>query len=151
MKFSSLSLAALLSSASAFTTAPPAFVAQSRGIVLSSTALDASRKPFISGNWKLNPQTKQEATDLAKGIADAIGSDSPDSDVALFVPYVFIETAMEATGGKIEIGAEVRPFDFFWAPLLHFDFFWLRCYISFLGCPWLELSVRFVDFDIVLS
>ena len=73
----------------------------------SSTALDMARKPFISGNWKLNPQTKDEAVALATEIAASIGPDSPDADVALFVPYVFIETAMAAVGGKLEIGAEV--------------------------------------------
>mgnify|MGYP005843440633 CR=1 FL=1 len=110
MKFASLSLAALFSSAAAFTTtAPPAFVTQQSQSLFSSstTALEAARKPFISGNWKLNPQTKQEAIDLAKGIADAVGPDTPESDVALFVPYVFIETAMDAVDGKIEVGAEV--------------------------------------------
>ena len=76
----------------------------------SSTALEAGRRPFISGNWKLNPQTRQEAIDLANGIASAVTSDSPDSDVALFVPYVFIETAMESVDGKIQIGAEVGWF-----------------------------------------
>ena len=105
MKFASVSLlAALISSASAFTittttTTTPSFVRF-------QTALDA-RKPFISGNWKLNPQTKQEAIDLAKGIAAAVTEDSPDADVALFVPYVFIETAMDAVDGKVDIGAEV--------------------------------------------
>jgi triosephosphate isomerase (TIM) len=66
-----------------------------------------ARKPFISGNWKLNPQTKKEAIDLAKNIAAAVTQESPDADIALFVPYVFIETAMEAVAGKVNIGAEV--------------------------------------------
>ena len=102
MKFTACSLVAALvtSTTAAFTTTAPTFARP-------STALDA-RKPFISGNWKLNPQTKQEAVDLAKGIADAVTDESPDADVALFVPYVFIETAMESVGGKVQIGAEVR-------------------------------------------
>ena len=74
---------------------------------ISSTELYA-RKPFISGNWKLNPQTKDEAVTLAKDIAASISADSPDADVALFVPYVFIESAMDAVGGKLGVGAEVR-------------------------------------------
>jgi len=65
-----------------------------------------ARKPFISGNWKLNPQTKDEALTLAKGIASSITDNSPDADVALFVPYVFIESAMGAVGGKLSVGAE---------------------------------------------
>lgn len=72
----------------------------------SSTQLCA-RKPFISGNWKLNPQTKDEALKLADGIANSIDEGSPDADVALFVPYVFIESVMETVGDKIDIGAEV--------------------------------------------
>jgi len=71
----------------------------------SSTELFA-RKPFISGNWKLNPQSKDEALVLAKGIADSITADSPDADVALFVPYVFIESAMGTVAGKLSVGAE---------------------------------------------
>ena len=99
MKFIGIT-AALLSSASAFS---PAFVSRS-----SSTALDMARKPFISGNWKLNPQTKDEATELAKAIADSVTDSTPDSDIALFVPYVFIDTAMANVDGKINVGAEVR-------------------------------------------
>ncbi|KAL7526185.1 hypothetical protein ACHAWF_001666 [Thalassiosira exigua] len=72
----------------------------------SSTELYA-RKPFISGNWKLNPQTKDEAVSLAKDISASITEGSPDADVALFVPYVFIESAMAAVGGKLSVGAEV--------------------------------------------
>lgn len=70
-----------------------------------STHLDA-RKPFISGNWKLNPQTKEEAVTLASEIAAQVTESTPDADLALFVPYVFIETTMQAVGGKLQIGAE---------------------------------------------
>jgi triosephosphate isomerase len=67
-----------------------------------------ARKPFISGNWKLNPQTKEEALTLGKEIAASITEDSPDVDVALFVPYVFIESTMGVVGDKLSVGAEVR-------------------------------------------
>uniref|UniRef100_A0A7S2PBC9 Triosephosphate isomerase n=1 Tax=Leptocylindrus danicus TaxID=163516 RepID=A0A7S2PBC9_9STRA len=70
-----------------------------------STALDA-RKPFISGNWKLNPQTREEAIVLGKAISESIGPDTPDADVALFVPYVFIEATHTAVGEKLMVGAE---------------------------------------------
>ena len=107
MKFTACSIAAALvvSTAAGFTTTAPSSFGVRSSV---PTALEAARKPFISGNWKLNPQTKQEAIDLAKGIAAAVTDESPDADVALFVPYVFIETAMEAVGGKVQIGAEVR-------------------------------------------
>ena len=96
MKF--LSFAALISSACAFAPQPVP--------VKSGTAL-AARKPFISGNWKLNPQTRDEAVQLAGDIAAAITDKSPKADVALFVPYVFIEAAQGAVDGKILVGAEV--------------------------------------------
>jgi hypothetical protein len=98
MKFSALSTLSLFGAASAF--APTTSFSR-------FTALEAGRKPFISGNWKLNPQTKEEATTLAADIAAAVGPDTPDSDVALFVPYVFIEAAMDVVGGKLNVGAEV--------------------------------------------
>jgi len=94
-----LALASLLfGSATAFTTT-------GNHAAVSSTALNA-RKPFISGNWKLNPQSKDEALTLAKNIASSITDSSPDSDVALFVPYVFIESAMGAVDSKLSVGAE---------------------------------------------
>lgn len=98
MKF--LYLASLLSSAAAF--AP-----QTQFKTAFTTSL-AARKPFISGNWKLNPQTRDEAVKLAGDIAASITDDSPDADVALFVPYVFIEAAQAAVDGKVLVGAEVR-------------------------------------------
>ena len=101
MKFSVLSALSLVSSVAAF--AP----ASSNGI-RSTSPLEASRKPFISGNWKLNPQTKREAVKLAADIASSIGPDSADSDVAPFVPYIFIEATLESVDGKLSIGAEVN-------------------------------------------
>mmetsp|Transcript_2316 Transcript_2316/g.3260 ORF Transcript_2316/g.3260 Transcript_2316/m.3260 type:complete len:290 (+) Transcript_2316:62-931(+) len=74
--------------------------------VASNSQLNMARKPFISGNWKLNPQTKDEAVTLAADIASKITDKSPEADVALFVPYVFIESAMGATKDKLMVGAE---------------------------------------------
>ena len=74
MKFSALSLLSVVASAGAF--APLAISPRP------ATLLDATRKPFISGNWKLNPQTRDEAITLAKDIAASITDKSPDSDVA---------------------------------------------------------------------
>lgn len=102
MKIAAISLLSLLTNCVAF--APSGHFA-ARSV---DTSLYA-RKPFITGNWKLNPQTRAEAVTLAADIAAAIGPETPDTDVALFVPYVFIEAAMEAVAGKLNIGAEVRP------------------------------------------
>ena len=98
MKLSALTLATSFACSQAF--------APSLSGAGSTTQLDA-RKPFISGNWKLNPQTKDEAVTLATEISSTITEASPDAEVALFVPYVFIESAMEAVGDKLMIGAEV--------------------------------------------
>jgi triosephosphate isomerase (TIM) len=71
----------------------------------SSTQL-FDRKPFITGNWKLNPQTKAEAVDLARAIAASIPDDSP-CDVGLFVPFPFLESVQNVVGDKLIVGAEV--------------------------------------------
>jgi triosephosphate isomerase len=67
------------------------------------------RKPFITGNWKLNPGTKEEAIALAKGIAASVKRDANDMtpDVALFVPFPFIETVQKVCGDAITVGAEM--------------------------------------------
>ena len=65
-----------------------------------------AKKAFITGNWKLNPQTKAEAVDLARGIAASINDDSP-CDVGLFVPFPFIGTVKEIVGDRLVVGAEV--------------------------------------------
>lgn len=120
MKYTSLTFAAALTcSASAFS---PSFVPVGRNDAAaattahvlsrfsSSTALEMARKPFISGNWKLNPTTVEEAEKLASGIASSITDKSPDADVAIFVPYVFIGAAQaaKAADSKLMVGAEVR-------------------------------------------
>lgn len=101
MKFAAALSLSFATSVAAFTaTTNPSFIA--RGI----TSLDAARKPFISGNWKLNPQTKDEAVKLATDIAASITDKTPESDVALFVPYVFIESTVDSVDGKLTVGAE---------------------------------------------
>ena len=65
-----------------------------------------TRKPFITGNWKMNPTTKQEAIELASGIAASVTPESP-GDVAIFVPYPFIEAVQSVVGDRLLIGAEV--------------------------------------------
>lgn len=82
---------------------------QPRGTMRADSRL-FERKPFITGNWKLNPSTKEEAIDLAKGIAAATTAEAP-GDVGLFVPFPFIETVQSIAGDKFVVGAEVsRPY-----------------------------------------
>ena len=98
MKVAAISLLSLVGSVSGFVSNTVAPTRETRLF---------ERKPFITGNWKLNPSTRDEAVALAKGIADSVTSDSP-CDVALFVPFPFMEAAQEAVGDKLVIGAEVR-------------------------------------------
>lgn len=96
-----LSLANTNSFVSSFTVPTPFHSLTTR----SSTEL-FSRKSFISGNWKLNPSTKEEAISLAQEIGSAVGEDI-DHDVALFVPFPFIESVMDEVGDKLSVGAEM--------------------------------------------
>lgn len=101
MKIAALSVLALTGSVSSFVSK----TAYTRGGETSTRLFE--RRPYITGNWKLNPSTRDEAVALAKGIADSVTPDSP-CDVALFVPFPFIEAAQQAAGDKLKIGAEVR-------------------------------------------
>lgn len=93
---------------SSFTVLSTPFLSQKSSFVVrsgSNTEL-FTRKPFISGNWKLNPVTKDEAVKLAHDIGSAVDKDI-DYDVALFVPYPFIETVIDQIGDKVNVGAEM--------------------------------------------
>lgn len=82
------------------------FIAKNDNVRLFTSTELFARKAFITGNWKLNPQTKAEAVDLARGIAASITEDSP-CDVGLFVPFPFIGTVQEIVGDKLVVGAEM--------------------------------------------
>lgn len=82
-----------------------AFMAQPKGAMRVESQLFA-RKAFITGNWKLNPSTKEEAIELATGIAASVTDESP-GDIGLFVPFPFIETVQKICGDKVVVGAEV--------------------------------------------
>jgi len=105
MRFSTLSvIAAGVGAASAFSTAPTFRASQQRSVGTDTELYE--RKPFITGNWKLNPGTKQEAEALASDVAAAVTADSP-CDVAIFAPFPFIETANSAANGKLSVGAQM--------------------------------------------
>ncbi|GMH48885.1 hypothetical protein TrVE_jg8750 [Triparma verrucosa] len=98
MKFVAFSALALATSVSAFS--PTAFAPRT------STSLSA-RKPFIAGNWKMNPGTKDEAVALGKEIAGAFSSSTP-CEVALFAPYPFLDATVDAVGSSgVKVGAEM--------------------------------------------
>jgi triosephosphate isomerase len=110
MKISSIALLlSIVSEISAFTV-HYSNTNKNAGLRLTSMELSA-RKPFITGNWKLNPQTKAEAIELALGIQSSITGKSP-CDVGLFVPFPFIDAVQNAVGDKLVVGAEmVSPQD----------------------------------------
>jgi len=99
MKLLRASLLTIVASASAFSVSRPA-----ANLHRSGTELNL-RKPFITGNWKLNPATKEEAISLSTKIAESISQDSPD--VALFVPFPFIEIVQKIVGDKLSVGAQM--------------------------------------------
>eukprot|EP00547_Thalassionema_nitzschioides_P011405 CAMPEP_0194257770 /NCGR_PEP_ID=MMETSP0158-20130606/39860_1 /TAXON_ID=33649 /ORGANISM="Thalassionema nitzschioides, Strain L26-B" /LENGTH=277 /DNA_ID=CAMNT_0038996933 /DNA_START=202 /DNA_END=1035 /DNA_ORIENTATION=+ len=66
----------------------------------------SERKPFITGNWKMNPKSRTEAIDLAQGIVNCIKSDNK-SDVGLFVPFPFLDSVKNVVGDSIIVGAEM--------------------------------------------
>lgn len=88
------------------TTSTTSSTVATAGAFGSSTQLFGKRKPFITGNWKLNPATKAEAISLAQDIVASVHADTP-GDVGLFVPFPFIEAVQNVCGDKITVGAEV--------------------------------------------
>lgn len=102
MRFSVTAVAAvLLSTLGAVEAFVPSRVRQAP----SSTELCAKRKPFITGNWKLNPSNQAEAVELATGVASQAVNAA--ADVAIFVPYPYIESVLKVTSNKLNVGAQV--------------------------------------------
>jgi triosephosphate isomerase len=65
---------------------------------------------MIAGNWKMNPETVQEAETLAKAVA-AAASTSP-AQVAIMVPYVYLYAASKIfKGTNVELGAQTVYFE----------------------------------------
>ncbi len=65
----------------------------------------------IIGNWKMNPETAEEALFLAKGIIDQLGEvQLPKVEVGIAPPFVFLEEISKVAGDRILLGAQ----DVFW-------------------------------------
>ena len=70
----------------------------------------ADRRPFIAGNWKMNPETLDEAKKLAAEIGAA--SSTAEAQVALMVPHTFMYSLGEVLkGSNVEIGAQSVYFE----------------------------------------
>ncbi|MEM9585724.1 MAG: triose-phosphate isomerase [Planctomycetota bacterium] len=64
-----------------------------------------TRRTLIAGNWKMNTR-HQSATDLAHGVATAVGSNA-DVDVALCPPAPYLATVAEqVVGTPVGLGAQ---------------------------------------------
>ena len=77
----------------------------------SFTTTSNKRLPIMAGNWKLNPSTLPEATNLLKLLASnfvhhrgAGGSEGIEPEVVVFPPFLFLAealTILEGTGVKV--------------------------------------------------
>jgi len=64
-----------------------------------------SRRRIIAGNWKMNMR-RSSATDLASGVAEAVG-ESPAVDVVLCPPAVYLAAVGDAVAGTpVGLGAQ---------------------------------------------
>lgn len=68
------------------------------------------RRPFISGNWKMNLERESIAV-LCKTIGEAAPA-VPDVDVAVFPPYLYIPQVLDALKySKVIVGAQDLHFE----------------------------------------
>ena len=107
MKFLPLSL--LLLPASGFVSVPPPTASASPSF------LPATRRPFIAGNWKMNPSTLPDAVSLARSISSSVTPSTP-CDVCVFAPMPFIDACRTAAGASgegsgLDIGAELSFYE----------------------------------------
>lgn len=110
----SIALLSTLSTASAFTCVQNG---APRGL---ATQLEAKRQPIMAGNWKMNPETEDEALELAKGLTKLLGDETCPMDeenefcteVVIFPPHPFLaqtKAVVEEIG--ITIGAQAVFFE----------------------------------------
>jgi triosephosphate isomerase len=65
------------------------------------------RRPLLAANWKLNPVTRADAVELARGVTPAAGEQADLVEVALFPPFCWlvpVAGALDGTG--IGLGAQ---------------------------------------------
>jgi triosephosphate isomerase (TIM) len=67
----------------------------------------SATRPLLAANWKLNPVTAADAAALAAGVAETARAHSPQVEVALFPPFLWLLTVsrcLQDTG--IGLGAQ---------------------------------------------
>jgi triosephosphate isomerase len=108
----SIALLCILSSTSAFT------LVQNGARMF--TKLEASRQPIMAGNWKMNPETEDEALALASGLTKLLGEETcpmnGDSEfcteVVLFPPHPFVAKVKDTVDEVgITVGAQSIYFE----------------------------------------
>ena len=113
MQFQATVLAAIVSSAAAFSPAISNNAA-------SSTSLSATRQPIMAGNWKMNPSTEADAVALGEGLTKYLGDETCPIDdenplcteVVVFPPHPFISKVRESVeDAGITIGAQSMYFE----------------------------------------
>ncbi len=66
----------------------------------------STRTPFIGGNWKMNT-TRGQALELAADVARAAAEKAVGPQVAVYPPYVWLETIRATVGGvSLMLGAQ---------------------------------------------
>mmetsp|Transcript_38280 Transcript_38280/g.46733 ORF Transcript_38280/g.46733 Transcript_38280/m.46733 type:complete len:298 (-) Transcript_38280:117-1010(-) len=85
-----------------------------------TTKLDAKRQPIMAGNWKMNPNTEEEAISLAAGLTKLVGEETCPMDednefcteVVIFPPHPFITKVKEEVEEiGITVGAQAVFFE----------------------------------------
>ena len=69
------------------------------------------RRPLLAANWKMNPVTRAEAVELARGVAHAAEAQAQRVEVAVFPPFCWlVPVAATLNGTVVGLGAQ----DCFW-------------------------------------
>jgi len=68
------------------------------------------RRPVVAGNWKMNPTSAEDAVELARQ-AGAAAVASPDVDVVVCPPTIWLTTVAAALAPPIAVGAQTMHFD----------------------------------------
>lgn len=72
-----------------------------------SGGASTGRKYFIAGNWKMNPDTLEEAKALAQEVVKCSEKSQRDMDICVCCPYPFLATVVDITRGtKVSVGAQ---------------------------------------------
>src|ERR1700682_2367642 len=69
--------------------------------------------PLVAGNWKMNPNTADEALDLVRGVLSVARGHANRVEVAVFPPFPWLMPVYEVLA---ESGVKLGAQDCFWEP-----------------------------------